>query len=411
MHDALLLEAIERFGSPLYVYDFDALCSTARALLAAFARHDVQVLYAVKANSNARVLQALHCEGLAFDACSVGEVQLLLRLGISPSRVHFNADAVTLDEMRSLTRTVGGRDVELTVGSLDHLRALVHPDVAWARPIALRLNTGFGAGHSAAVTTGGELSKFGLSLEDLDEALAWCLHHQVRCTGFHSHAGSGIGSVRDYLENARRLVAVALACGLSLDTLNVGGGFPHDYGNGQGLDFDLDSLAAAVESLAAPLRQRSARLRLLVEPGRCLVAGAGVLLCTVASVKRCGDRQYVSVDSGFHHLARPFLYGAYHGIDNLSASPDAPQTRVDIVGQLCQSGDVFARDRGLAQPRVGDRLCIRDAGAYGYAMSSNYNARPRPAEVALMNDQLQLIRRRETLDDLLRLQTLEKHTC
>ena len=395
MHNTILEKSVSRFGSPLYVYDLNFLKSRAAHLYSTFFRAGIDVLYAVKANSNAFILKALCDLGFSFDACSVGEVLLLLKIGVNPRLIHFNADGVSLDEMRELSCT----NVNLTVGSIDHLRLLVHKKVEWRNSITLRINTGFGAGHSPAVVTGGDMSKFGISIADMPIVRAFCEREGICVSGLHAHAGSGIDEISDYVENARRLIDVAHIWADSLDSLNFGGGLPYEYGGGH-QEFDCEEMANRLIELTRTLREKSPLLRLMIEPGRCVVAGSGVLLCTVTSSKTQGARKYITVDSGFNHLARPFLYGAYHQIDNISASENAKTIVCDIVGNLCQSGDVFARDREIHEAKVGDLLCIRDVGAYGYSMASNYNSRPRPAEVAISNEGLILIRNRETFEEL-----------
>ncbi|HYE07160.1 MAG TPA: diaminopimelate decarboxylase [Planctomycetota bacterium] len=391
-------DLIARFGSPLYVYDLDVVRARARALKAAVTYRPFQPLYAIKANACPAVAGAIVGEGFGIDAVAPGEVAMALRLGVAPERVLYTENNMTDAEQAEAVR----QGVVICAGSLDRLRRLA---AAGVRECAVRFNPDVGAGAHAKIHTAGAASKFGVHHSQVDEVLAVEAGTGLRVVGCHMHIGSG------------SLDADAFVRAMDV-ILDVGRRLPHlrfvDFGGGIGIPYrpeeravDLPALGAAASALMADFCRAYGRpLELRLEPGRFLVAEAGTLLTTVTSVKRNPDssdgagRTYVGCDTGFNHLIRPCMYDAYHRIENLTR-PHAVPAVIDVVGNICESGDVFARDRQLPMPELGDVLAIRDAGAYGLAMASTYNLRPLPAEVAIDHGVARLARRRQSVDDLL----------
>jgi diaminopimelate decarboxylase len=394
---AIPTDLIARFGSPLYVYDLAVVRARARSLREAVSYRPFSPLYAIKANPCPAVARAIIAEGYGVDAVSPGEVALALRLGLAPQQVLYTENNMTDAEMAEAM----AQGVLINCGSLDRLERL---GMAGAREASVRFNPDVGAGAHEKICTAGPMTKFGVHYTQVDEVLRIERATGISVVGCHMHIGSG------FLDAA----AFVQAMGVVLD---VAAKLPHlrfiDFGGGIGIPYtvdqrhmDLAALGARASKLMAEFVVRYGRtLEMRLEPGRFLVAEAGTLYTTVTSVKRNPDtavpgRTYVGCDTGFNHLVRPTMYDAYHRIDNVSR-PDAAKAVVDVVGNICESGDVFARARELPLPELGDVLALRDAGAYGFAMASTYNLRPLPAEVAVDGGEVRLVRRRQALADLL----------
>jgi diaminopimelate decarboxylase len=387
-----LLLAAEKFGTPLYAYEEERLAAS----LAWWKRcmHGFDAHYALKANANPVLLDAIRRGGFMADAVSPLEVEQALRAGFPAAAITFTAHAPSQDDLA----LVHARGVEITVDSVQALDRLAA--VAPGARVGLRLNLGVGAGHHNHVVTGGRGVKFGIPRAELADAIAAVSNHGLELAGLHQHIGSGILEAQSFLAGADALLEIAAPLARSLSFIDFGGGFGIPY-RPEEQALDLQQLGEALRARVAAWRSAfggSAIMRL--QPGRILVASAGTLLTRVIEVKRADGVSFVATDTGAHHLVRPMLYGAWHAVENLSR-PQAPQMPVTLTGQLCESGDVLAVDRMLALPLAGDVLAIRDAGAYGYSMASTYNLRPRPAEVLLSDRGAELIRPRESPSSVL----------
>jgi diaminopimelate decarboxylase len=394
----LLIQAIKDNDDAAYVYDFEKIKEQINKLKLAFPEQYFRVLYAIKANSNISILKLIDSLGVGFDACSIEELFLLQSLHVDMKKVFYNSDCLSYKEL-VYAKSIGAN---IIIGALDSLEEYCKefPN----SEIGLRVNTGFGAGHSQSVTTGGELSKFGISLFLLQNGFDICQKYGVRIIGLHSHAGSGINEYHDYLENAKRLIEIAISLH-SLRYINFGGGFSIDYNKNLKDEFNLIELRNGLSNLITPLLKKYPSTQIFIEPGRYCVAEAGVLVAKVVSVKKTKNIIYLGLNTGYNHFARCFLYGAYHDIENIT-STSANKIKYDIVGYLCQAGDVFARQRLLCESEKGDVICIKDVGAYGYSLSSNFNSRLKPAEFAVINNSLSLIRHKERLENLLNGQSI-----
>jgi diaminopimelate decarboxylase len=404
--DPALLEQLARdHGTPLYVYDADVI----RARVAELRRFDV-IRYAQKAWSNLHALRLLRGEGVCVDAVSLGEIERALRAGYSgqgePAGVVYTADVF---ESGTLERVVE-RDIPVNAGSADMLEQLGrrHP----GHRVWLRVNPGFGHGHSRKTNTGGEWSKHGIWYGGLDQALLLVEKHRLELVGLHMHIGSGADF--DHLRRVcDAMVEQVRALGVDVRAISGGGGLPIPYRKGEA-PLDCAALHACWDGARREVEAIVGHpVQLEIEPGRFLVAQAGVLLARVLATKRVAANPFVLVDAGFHNLARPVLYGSYHEISVLRAGrpADSPVQSSVIAGPLCESGDVFTQGEGgsvipreLPEARVGDLLVFHDAGAYGSAMASNYNTHPLAPEVLLERGVPRLIRRRQTLEELLDLE-------
>ncbi|MFB6087993.1 MAG: diaminopimelate decarboxylase [Haloarculaceae archaeon] len=390
----------ERYGTPLYVYDLDRVRENAARLRSAFDAEDVS--YAVKANTSRPVLSTLAEAGVGAECASAGELQRALDAGFPAERVRYtavNPPEGDLDRVVSLAGEYGGAFV-VTVGAADTLDAL--RERGYDGPLCIRANPGVGAGHHAKVTTGDE-PKFGVPAERVAD-LAATASADFDVVGLHAHAGSGISAGqldahRDLVARMGTLARDVEDRGIDLDFVNVGGGFGVPYEPGEE-PLDLDSVAAATREAIGDVDAQ-----LGVEPGRYFVADAGVLLAEVNTVKETAETTVVGVDAGMTTLVRPAMYDAHHEI-RLLAPDGAERERISatVAGPICETADVLGRGRDLPRPQRGEVLAVGNAGAYGYEMASNYNSRPRPAVVVLDDGDDALAVRRETLDDVTRLE-------
>ncbi|ELZ48159.1 diaminopimelate decarboxylase [Halorubrum californiense DSM 19288] len=413
-----LTDLADGHETPLYVQDLDRVRENCERLLAALP--DADVRYAVKAHTGRAVLEAIRDAGLDAECASAGEVDRALAAGFDGSRLHYTA---VNPPARDLDYVVGVAEAEpdltVTVGAVDTLDRLT--ERGYDGRVCVRVNPGVGAGHHEKVTTGGA-AKFGIPYDRAASA-ARDAAERVDVVGIHAHAGSGIDP--DQLDSHRELVArmgelarelAAPSDGASeddapapvdLEYVDVGGGFGVPYEE-DAPALDLPAVADATREAVAPLPDG---VDLAIEPGRYVVADAGVLLTRVNTVKPTPDETVVGVDAGMTDLLRPAMYDAYHPIRNLGGGrgadgSDAPApgdrsaTPVTVAGPICETGDTLGRNRALADPNRGDLLAVGVAGAYGYEMASQYNSRPRPAEVALDDGTATVVRRRESLSDL-----------
>ena len=392
--NAALLRAAETFGTPTYVYSERVLRRQCAALRRHMSGIPFRLLYAMKANSSPAVLRILLDEDLGIDAVSPGELHLALRVGFAPKRILFSANNMTDMEMED----AASAGVLLNIGELSRLEKFGR--YAPGSDVCVRLNPQVGAGHHEHVITAGERSKFGVPVEQINDIQDVARRHGLRIVGLHQHIGSGIMS-GDTLWKAMTVLLDAAGSFPDIRFLNFGGGLGIAYSpDDRPIDLDefgrkiVDPLSAYAE------RHPSDELSFWFEPGRYLTAEAGALLVSVNTLKSNRGRVFAGTNSGMNHLVRPAIYGAYHALFNLS-NPDAPLRTYDVTGNICESGDVFARSREVQEIREGDVLAILDAGAYAIAMASEYNFRPLPAEVLLTADgDLRLVRRRRSYQEL-----------
>lgn len=367
-------------GTPFFLYDLDRAAEQIDRLRASLQHPRARVAYACKANFHPAIFRLMAEHEVGIDAVSPMEVERALACGIPASSILFTANNVSPDTLC----VVKDSGVRVNLGSLSDVRrfAALRPE----SDVFLRLNPGVGAGHHAHVVTGGLDTKFGLNEDELPEANEALAAHGARVVGLHAHIGSGILDPELLLEGARRLARVARGFP-EVQVLNVGGGLGVPARPGES-EFDLARFGTGLIDILRDVEEALAReLELWVEPGRYLVAQCGVLVATVTCRKQSAGHVYIGLDTGMNHLLRPALYGSYHAIRNWSA-PDAPSEFVDVVGNICESADVFAFNRPLPSPQEGHRLAIEDSGAYGFAMASHYNLWPLPREFVMRHGRL-----------------------
>ena len=391
--DVKLADLAVRLGTPIFVYSRQRLSANYDRIACAFASLRARIQYSVKANGNGAILRLLREWGAGFDVVSGGELYRSLQAGAAPGAVVFAGVGKSDAELQYAVESgVGWMNVEARE-EVDALEAMAAS--LGERPcVAVRLNPAVEADTHRHIATGGERSKFGIDLDEAERLFADAARYRrLDLAGVHVHVGSQLASPDATVAAVRQ--ALELVDRYRLRMLNLGGGFPVEYQADAGPTPAPSDFAGA---LAPLLRGRD--LELMIEPGRSIVADAGVLLARVLYVKQRAGRQVIVVDAGMTELIRPALYGAYHPIVPLQTH-GAAEVLSDVVWPVCESADAFARDRPLPPMQRGDLLAITHAGAYGMSMASNYNSRLRPAEVMIDGAVASLIRRRETIEDLL----------
>lgn len=392
---------LQKYGSPLYVYNEDVLRRCCRDMKGIMDYPHFTANYSIKANTNLKLLEIVREEGLYADAMSPGEILFLEKAGFRHDQIFFIPNNVSADELQFAL----DRQVLTSLDSLSQLELL--GQLAPGSRVAIRINAGIGAGHHEKVVTAGKKTKFGIAADQLDEARRIAAQYNLKIVGVNQHIGSLFMEPTPYLQAAEKFLHLAEHFP-DLELVDLGGGFgiPYHKLAGEGrLDLELlnQGLTALVENFVSKYGRK---LIFKSEPGRYIAAECGNLLGKVTSIKNNGGTTFVGTDIGFNVLARPVMYNSWHDIQvyrDGRLSEEQNHETVTIVGNICESGDVIAKERELPPIKIGDVLNVLDAGAYGYAMSSNYNNRLRPAEVLIgSNGEPRLIRRRETFDDLLR---------
>jgi diaminopimelate decarboxylase len=389
-----LLETAERFRTPLYVYDTDKIRSQYLSLVRAFPDTNLRIKYACKANTNLSLLRFIRSIGAGLDAVSIEEVELGLRAGFTPGEILFTPNGVSFDEIRQGVQA----GVVVNIDNLSTLEQFGN-EYADRNPCCIRLNPHILAGGNTHIQTGHIDSKFGISIHQLRHIERIVKSYRLRITGLHIHTGSEILDASVFLRVAELLFEAAGQFP-DLEFIDFGSGFKVAYKEGDVVT-DIEDLGRELSIRFREFCTAYGRpLQLWFEPGKYLVSESGLLLVRVNVVKQTLATVFVGVDSGQNHLIRPMFYDAYHRIVNLSNPAGKPRVYT-VVGYICET-DTFGLDRRLAEVREGDVLAICNAGAYGFAMSNNYNSRLRPAEVLIYKGKAHLARKREELDDLLR---------
>jgi diaminopimelate decarboxylase len=379
------------FGTPLYIYDAEKISSQINSLRKAFG--NIQIKYAVKALTNISILHFMKTQGVGVDVVSIQEAQIAIRSGFTPAEIMFTPNCVAFDEI------IQGVDMGLTI-NLDNLSVLQKFGARYggAYPCGLRLNPDILAGGNYKISTGHAHSKFGISIHAKDEILKVVQEYGIKIQGLHIHTGSELNDLDVFMKMADILFGLALSFP-ELRFLDFGGGLKVPYRDGDGAT-DIAELGKRLTKVFDDFNEKnSLHLQLWMEPGKFLVSDAGILLVRTNVVKPTPRVTFVGVDSGLNHLIRPMMYDAFHTIVNVS-NPNGPKHTYTVVGNICET-DTFGSDRELNEVREGDLLVLKNAGAYGYSMASNYNSRLRPAEVMIVNGEAKLIRQRDTLEQLL----------
>ncbi len=391
-HD--LLQLAEEFGSPLYVYDAEKIESQYNRLTKAFSKVEkLKINYAVKALSNVSVLKVFKKLGSGLDTVSIQEVQLGLLADFDPKDIIFTPNGVSLEEIEM----VAEMGVQINIDNLSILEQFgtKYPQT----PVCIRINPHVMAGGNAKISVGHIDSKFGISIHQLPHLLRIVENTGMHINGIHMHTGSDILDIDVFLYAAEILFETAKNF-KELEFIDFGSGFKVPYKKGD-IETNVEELGKKLTKRFNDFQKEYGKpLTLAFEPGKFLVSEAGYFLAKVNVVKQTTSTVFAGIDSGFNHLIRPMFYGAYHHIENIS-NPKGRQRFYSVVGYICET-DTFGTNRMISEITEGDILCFRNAGAYCFSMSSNYNSRYRPAEVLWKNGKGQLIRKRETFEDLTR---------
>ena len=393
MQNNQLLKIADDFGSPVYVYNSEKIVSQYKRLTAAFNKvKKVKVNYAVKALSNISILKLMKSLGAGLDTVSIQEVQLGLTAGFPAEQIIFTPNGVSLEEIEEAA-TLG---CQINIDNLSILEQFgtKHPEV----PVCIRINPHVMAGGNTNISVGHIDSKFGISIHQIPHILRIVENTGMNIDGIHMHTGSDILDIDVFLYASEILFETAKNF-KNLEFIDFGSGFKVPYKDG-----DIET---NVEEFGEKLSQRfndfckeyGKDLTIAFEPGKFLVSEAGRFLVKVNAVKQTTSTVFAQVDSGFNHLIRPMLYGSQHEIENIS-NPKGRERFYSVVGYICET-DTFANNRRISEIREGDILSFKNAGAYCFSMASNYNSRYRPAEVLWHNNQAHLIRKRETIEDIL----------
>jgi diaminopimelate decarboxylase len=395
--DVAISDLAARFGTPLYIYSTRTLRRHFRVMDEAFAGTDHLICYAMKALSNLSVLGLFAAMGAGFDIVSVGELMRCLRAGADPCKIVFSGVGKTDEELKA---AIEAGILMINVESRPELHrvAQVARRIGRKAPVSLRVNPDLDPGTHPHISTGHRDSKFGVPLAQVDEYYAEARAlPDLDLVGLSTHIGSQITNTSPFSEAAAKVAAIVTRLresGVALRYLDLGGGLGIPYQE------EPPPPADYAAALLGPLR--GIGLKLIIEPGRVLVGNAGVLVTRVLYVKETDVKRFIVVDGAMNDLIRPVLYEAYHEILPVERRAGGRTVTADVVGPVCESGDFFARERELTEPSEGDLFAVMSAGAYGFVMASNYNSRPRAAEVMVDGSAVHVVRERESFEDLVR---------
>lgn len=389
-----VLDICTEFGTPVYVYDAEKIISQLKNLKMAFSDADLKVKYAAKALTNLSILKLLRKHGAGIDVVSIQEARLALKAGYTPAEIMFTPNCAEYEELAEGVQ----QGFMLNIDNLPHLKRFGE-EFGNSKPCCLRLNPHIMAGGNLKISTGHSNSKFGISVYQIPQIMEIVEQYKINVTGLHIHTGSEISDTDVFIKMAEIFFSVAREF-KDLKFIDFGSGFKVAYQEGDAVTNVYDLGLKLTKAFRDFCQQYGRKLELWIEPGKYIVSDAGTLLVKTTVVKTTPSVTFVGVNSGLNHLIRPMMYDAYHSIINVS-NTDGPQKTYTVVGYICET-DTLGSDRKINEVNEGDILAIRNAGAYGFSMASNYNSRLRPAEVLVINGEAKLIRERETFEDLVK---------
>ena len=393
---AELNTAAQQFGTPLYVYHAEKIEQQYQNLLAHFSATQTRFFYACKALTNIHILKVIKNIGCNIDCSSINEVKLALHVGFSPNHILYTSNSVGFDEIVTAVEL----GVNVNIDSLSNLEKFGQKFGA-SKAVGVRIRPDVMAGGNLKISTGHDKSKFGIPVAQLEALKLIQEKYQINIRTLHIHTGSEIKDVAVFMKSAE-VFDLLLPHFPTVEVLDFGGGFKVPYEPGE-QGTDMASLGKEVNKAMEQLSEKYGRsLTAWFEPGKYMVSEAGFFIAKVNVLKTSGDRIFAGLNTGLNHLIRPMFYDAYHHIDNLT-SPEKPTKQYAVVGNICET-DTFAWDRAIPAIEEGDLLLFYNAGAYGYEMASNYNARFKPAQVLYQNGEVKLISRADQFEDLLTLQ-------
>lgn len=395
-------DIVKEYGTPVYVYNEDILRKHMRAVAGVIKKYPYTANYSVKANTNIHILKLALEEGLNCDAMSVGEIMMLEKAGFPKDRIFFVPNNVSEDELVFAI----DRGIMTSLDSLSQLETFgkLNP----GGKCAVRINPGVGAGHCEKVVTGGKKTKFGIAEEDIDSIFEIAKEYNLTIAGINQHIGSLFMSPEPYLDAVQNLLRIAKRFD-NLGFIDFGGGYGIPYHKlDDEAEYDIEDFSKRLEPILDDFVKAYGKAPLFKsEPGRYCVAEGSVILGRVHAVKQNAGKKYAGTDIGMNVLVRPSMYDSWHDIEVIREGKVVSRDKlseITVTGNICESGDLLAKDRMLPEIKKGDLVCVLDTGAYGFSMCSVYNSRPRAAEVMVCSDgSLKVIRRRETIEDLMRL--------
>lgn len=393
-----LTDIANNFGTPVYIYHAERITEQYKKLTSAFTDIDAGFFYACKALTNINVLKHVNHIGCNVDCSSINEVQLAMMAGFEPNSILYTSNNISFGEIET-AKELG---VHINIDSLSNLEKF-GKKYGHSYPIGIRLRPNIMAGGNLKISTGHSKSKFGIPLQDVDKIRQLVKETNLHIRTLHIHTGSEIKDVDVFVKGIEVMFDVAKNFP-ELEIIDLGGGFKVPYEPGdEGTDIPLLG-EKVTESFLAYEKANNKKLQVWFEPGKFLVSEAGYFVTKVNVLKHSGDIRFAGIDSGLNHLIRPMFYGSYHHIENIS-NADGNKLTYNVVGYICET-DTFADSRMIAEIKEGDYLVFYNGGAYGFEMASNYNSRFRPAEVLVKNGEVKLIRRRETMEDIIKTQIL-----
>lgn len=393
MKNIELINIAEQFGTPIYVYDSDKIKSQFFRLKNAFKSiHNLRINYAVKASPNISILKFLNNLGAGLDTVSIQEVELGLKAGFNPKKIIFTPNGINIEELEEASK----KNIQINIDNLSVLEQFgsKYPDC----PVCIRINPHIMAGGNNNISVGHIDSKFGISIHQIPHLLRIVNNTKMKINGIHMHTGSDILDIDVFL-NASEILFSAAKEFKNLEFIDFGSGFKVPYKKGD-LETNIEELGKKLSSRFTDFcKDYGKKLDLYFEPGKFIISEAGFFLTRVNSIKQTTSTVFAQINSGFNHLLRPMFYGSYHEILNLS-NPKGNERFYSVVGYICET-DTFASNRKIPEIKENDILAFKNAGAYCYSMSNNYNSRYRPAEILWYNNKANLIRKQEDFNDLI----------
>ena len=394
MKEKFLIEIANEYGSPIYVYDAKIISAQYRRLVSSFSKiKSLKICYAAKALSNISILGFIRSLGAGLDTVSIQEVKLGVEAGFDPDSIIYTPNGVSLDEIEE----VSSMGVRINIDNLSLLEQFgaKHPN----KPVCIRINPHIMAGGNSKISVGHIDSKFGISVHQIPHILRIVKNTQMKINGIHMHTGSDILDIDVFL-NASEILFETAKNFKNLEFIDFGSGFKVPYFDGD-VETNIEELGLKLtQKFKSFSKQYGREIELVFEPGKFLVSQAGYFIAKVNVIKQTTSTVFAQLDTGFNHLLRPMLYGSHHEIENIS-NPNGKKRFYSVVGYICET-DTFGNNRKISEISEGDYLLFKNCGAYCYNMSSNYNSRYRPAEVFLLDNKSYLIRKRETIKDILR---------
>lgn len=388
-----LKEAALKYGTPIYLYDLKIIENQFQRLKKELSvLKDYKIYFAAKSLSNISILKFINKLGAGLDAVSIEEVKIGLKCGFNKDEILYTPNGVSFEEIKQVFKL----GVKINLDSIESIKDFINE--YGYQSITVRINPGIYAGGNENVSVGHSKSKFGITEDKIDELLDMDIKGKIKITGLHIHTGSDITKNNQFKEGVKKIFSIARDF-KNIESIDFGGGIKIPYYE----DDTSTNLNEYVKVVSNELNKFESefnkKLKLIFEPGKFLVSDCGFFITKANYIKSTKTKDFIQVDSGFNHLLRPTLYGSYHEIINLS-NLEGKKKEYDVVGYICEK-DTFAEKRKISETTKGDLICFKNAGAYGFTMSSNYNSRLRPAEVCLLDNKLHKIRETETIDDLL----------